>query len=459
MELPPGSVDALTAIVGRPHVVTDPERNEAATVDWTGRFRGSTPAVVRPGSVDEVAAVMTHCHAAGIVVVPQGGNTGLVAGGVPLHDEVVLDLRRLDSIGDVDPLARQVTVGAGTTVADVQRAAGDAGLAYAVDFAARDSATIGGTIATNAGGVHVMRWGTTRRQVVGLEAVLADGRVIRRLAGLEKDNTGYDLTGLICGSEGTLAVVTAARLRLVPDEPAVAVALVGFESVDDAVAAVARLRADLPGLSAAELMLDDGIELVCAQFGRRHPLPDSSPVLVLLEARGGDPEADLGAAIGADALARDSAVVHDSASRAALWSYRDDHTLAINALGAPHKLDVTVPLPRVAAFVPEVRARVAAVAPRAQVWLFGHLGDGNIHVNVTGIDPRDEAVDDAVLGLVAEIGGSISAEHGIGAAKRRWLHLSRSPAELSVFRAIKAALDPRGILNPHVLLPDQPPNH
>ncbi len=202
--LPARSFDALVQIVGVAHVITDPDLTASASVDWTGRFRGATPAVVRPGSVDEVAGVLAHCDEARLAVVPQGGNTGLVAGGVPLHGEIVVDLRRLDSIGPVDPLARQVTVGAGTTVAAVQQAAAAHDLRYAVDFAARDSATIGGTIATNAGGVHVLRWGATRQQLAGIEAVLADGSVLRHLDGLDKDNTGYDLAGLLCGSEGTL---------------------------------------------------------------------------------------------------------------------------------------------------------------------------------------------------------------------------------------------------------------
>ena len=450
---------ALEAAVGPAHVVTDPELTAAQATDWTGRFRGRTPAVIRPGTVDEVAAVLAHCHAEGLAVVPQGGNTGLVGGGVPRHDEVVVDLRRLDAIGPVDPLARQVTAGAGVTLADLHAAVRPHGLTYAVDLAARDSATVGGTVATNAGGVHVLRWGTTRAQVVGIEAVLGDGRILSHLGGLPKDNTGYDLTGLLCGSEGTLAVVTAARLRLVPLEVDRCVALVGFDSVGDAVATVAALAASLAGLTAAELVLADGVDLVCRTFDRPAPLAQRWPALVVLEVRsthdGGAADA-LGRALAGQPAVRDSAVATDAAGAAALWSYREDHTLAINTLGPPHKLDVTVPLARLAEFVAAVPAQVRALAPEATVWQFGHLGDGNIHVNVSGLDPDDERVDDAVLELVARTGGSISAEHGIGTAKRRWLPLSRSPEEIAVFGAIKAALDPAGILNPHVLLADQP---
>jgi FAD/FMN-containing dehydrogenase len=453
-ELPRGMLDELADVVGPTHVVTDPDLVAAATTDWTGRFQGSTPAVVRPANTAEVAAVLARCDGAGVAVVPQGGNTGLVAGAVPLHGELVVDLRRLDAIGSVDALAAQITVGAGATVAAVHDAAAGHVLAYAVDFAARDSATIGGTIATNAGGVHVLRWGGTRQQLAGVEAVLADGTIISHLAGLEKDNTGYDLAGLLCGSEGTLAVVTAARLRLVPAEPDVVVALVGFASVRDAVRAVARLRTRAPGLTAAELMLDHGLDLVCAQFERPEPLRGRWPAVVLVECRGEGGVAEaLAAALAAETDAGESAVAVAQHDRATLWSYRDDHTLAINALGPPHKLDVTVPLGQLADFMAEVAPLVASVDPSARVWMFGHIGDGNIHVNVTGLAPDDDAVDDAVLKLVAARGGSISAEHGIGALKRPWLGLTRSAEEIAVFRAIKAALDPNGILNPHVLLP------
>ncbi len=251
-----------------------------------------------------------------------------------------------------------------------------------------------------------------------------------------------------------MAVVTAARLRLVADEPDVAVALVGFDTVAAAVAVVARLRRSLTGLSAAELMLRDGLDLVCTCFERSHPLPSAPPVVVLIEVRGQDGvELALGQALAAEPDAGASAVATEGHGREALWSYRDDHTLAINTLGPPHKLDVTLPLGEVARFVDEVPAHVAEVAPSAQVWLFGHIGDGNIHVNVTGVAPDDDRIDEAVLTFVAGRGGSISAEHGIGIAKRRWLSLNRTEAEIEAFRAIKSALDPHATLNPHVLIP------
>ena len=451
--LPDGVVDALVGVVGSAHVLREPEDVEGHEIDWTGRFRGATPAVVRPADTTEVAAVLAVCDEEGIAVVPQGGNTGLVGGGVPLQGELVLSLRRLDHLGPVDTVSAQVTAGAGCTLEALQGHVSPHGLAYGVDLAARGSATVGGTIATNAGGVHVLRWGATRRQVVGIEAVTADGRVLRHLDGLVKDNTGYDLAGLLCGSEGTLAVVTGARLGLVPRYEERVVALCAFRDVAAAVVATVDVRRQVEQLDAAELFLADGLDLVCATTGRPRPFEEAHPAYVLFEASGpSDPTEVLGRALTRSALVLDVAVASDRARREDLWAYREEHTTAINTIGPPHKLDVTLPLGGLADFAAAVSGVVAGVAPDARCWLFGHVGDGNLHVNVTGVDPSDESVDDAVLRLVVASGGSISAEHGIGTAKRRWLSLQRSAEELAVFRSIKDALDPRGILNPHVLL-------
>lgn len=445
---------ALVGVVGPSQVLVGDDVTAGYAVDWSGRFRGRTPAVVRPGTVEEVAGVLAACAAAGAAVVPQGGNTGLVGGGVPLAGEVVLSLRRLDAVTDVDPVAGQLTAGAGVTLADVHRAAHAAGWSYGVDLAARDTATVGGTIATNAGGLHVLRYGSTRAQVLGVEAVLADGRVLRHLGGLLKDNTGFDLAGLLCGSEGTLAVVTAARLRLVPRYAERVAALLAFDDVAAAVAAVGPLRRGLDALEAAELFLDDGLALVREVTGAAAPFPTSHAAYVLVEcAATADPTPALADVVGALEGVADVAVADDAPRRAELWRYREAHTEAINTLGPPHKLDVTLPAAALAPFVHQVRATVAAAAPDARTYLFGHAADGNLHVNVVGPPPEDEAVDDAVLRLTAAMGGSISAEHGVGTAKRDHLHLNRSPEELAVFAAIKRAFDPDGILNPNVLLP------
>ncbi len=238
-------VDRLREVVG-PQVIVDPDMVASYTTDWTGRFAGGSPAVVRPASTEEVAGVVLVCRELGAALVPQGGNTGLVGGGVPLHDEVVLSLRRLQGLGVVETLAGQITAGAGVVLSELQQGARVGGWAYGVDLASRDSATVGATVATNAGGTHVLRYGDTRAQVLGLEAVLGTGSVISHLGGLVKDNTGYHLPALVCGSEGTLAVVTAARLRLVPEMPCRTVAVLAFPTVSDALDASSLLRRSLP---------------------------------------------------------------------------------------------------------------------------------------------------------------------------------------------------------------------
>jgi len=454
---------ALADVVGRSHVLTDPELRASYETDWTGRFAGKAAAVVRPGSTAEVAAVMALLHEAGRPVVPQGGNTGLVGGGVPLHGEVVVSLRRLAAIEPVDVAAGQLTAGAGATLAAVDNAAAPAGLAFGVDLAARDSATVGGMVATNAGGLRMLRYGGMRAQTAGVEAVLADGRVLSHLGGLAKDNTGYDLAGLLAGSEGTLAVVTRLRLRLVPRLEHRTTGLLAFADADTAVEALVALRRRLPGsLEAVELFLADGVALVCDHLGIAPPFGRLDPVYLLVEAAGThDPTDELAEAVvdGVGDRALDGAVESEPSGRARLWRYREAHTEAINAAGVPVKLDVTLPAGELAGFLVAVCAAVDGAAPGARCVLFGHAGDGNVHVNVLGADGGDgggraAAVEDAVLRLVARLGGSISAEHGVGSAKRPWLHLNRSPVEIDAFRAIKRALDPAGILNPHVLLPE-----
>jgi len=450
-----GLVAELGEVVGAPHLLTDPEVTASFVTDWTGRFRGMTAAVVRPATTTEVAAVVSACRRYGVALCLQGANTGLVGGGVPLHGEVVLNLRRLRTFSPVDPVAGQVTAGAGVTLADLQAGARGAGWSYGVDMASRDSATLGGTVATNAGGLRVLRYGDTRAQVVGIEAVLGTGDTVSHLGGLLKDNTGYHLPSLLCGSEGTLGVVTAARLRLVPPAPERVVALLAFAGAGPAVTAAADLRRRVVTLEAAELFLADGLALVRRVTGAGAPFAGEHRAYLLVEAAGtSDPTPELAEALDSLEGVDEVAVALDSVRAAELWRYREAHTEAINTLGAPHKLDVTLPLGALAEFVDEVPVAVAAVAPSARCWLFGHAADGNVHVNVTGVDPDDERVDEAVLTLVAGFGGSISAEHGIGVAKRRWLGLNRSPAEIAAFSAIKRALDPDGVLNPHVLLPD-----
>lgn len=452
----------LVEVVGAAHVLRDPDVVASYTTDWTGRFSGPAAMVVRPGSTQQVADVLHACSRAGVRVVVQGGNTGLVGGSVPPSVPaapgelpVLLSTSRLVEIGPVDQVACQVTVGAGATLRAVADAARTAGLFFAVDLAARDSATIGGMVATNAGGLHVVRYGAMRQQVVGLEFVLADGSTVSRLSGLVKDNTGYDLSQLMVGSEGTLGVVTAVRLRLVTVQRQRVVAVLGLQSTAGAVSLVSELRHRADGLCAAEIFFQEGLDLVCAHGGLEPPFAARYPVYLLVEVTGTDRALEQLAMVLEDAVVDEkaTAVAEDDAGAARLWAYRERHTEAVSGIGVPHKLDVTLPLGSLADFEQSVRHVVAERAPGATLVLWGHVGDGNLHVNVVGPPADDDAVDGAVLELVASFGGSISAEHGIGRAKVRWLGLSRSVTELSVMRSLKSALDPSGILNPGVLFP------
>ena len=452
-----GLLRDLAAAVGSAHVVVEPDVMASYAADWTGRFVGHPRAVVRPGDTSEVAAVIAVCTHRNVALVPQGGNTGLVGGGVPLAGEVVLSLRRLAGVTEVDTLAGQLSVGAGTTVADVQASAAAAGWAYGVDLGSRDSATIGGTVATNAGGLQVLRHGSTRAQLMGYEAVLGTGETVSHLGGLTKDNTGYDLGALLCGSEGTLGVVTAARVRLVAPCPERVTALLAFSTAAAAIEAASSLRRSLPEVQSLEFFLQSGLELVCHASGTAPPFAARHIAYLLVEtAAQQDPAPAMASALESIATVQDVAVANDSVRRDQLWRLREGHTEAINTLGAPHKLDVTLPAPVLADFIDRVPAVVKSADSHAETWLFGHVGDGNVHVNVTGVAADDVTVDDCVLRYVAELGGSISAEHGIGTAKRAWLHLNRSGAELAAFRRIKAALDPSNIMNPNVLLPSEP---
>lgn len=448
-------LDDLRDAVGPQHVLTDADVVAGYTSDWTGRFVGSTPGVVRPSNVVEVAAIIEACRRADVAIVPQGGNTGLVGGSVPLAGELVLSTERMTAITDVDADSGQLTAGAGATLAAVQTAATEAGWRYGVDLAARDSATVGGMIATNAGGLRVIRHGSTRRQVLGVEAVTGSGRVIRRLDGLVKDNTGYDLAGLLCGSEGTLGIVCRARLALVAPPIGVVTALLGFADIESAVRAGGLLRRSVAGLEAVEMVLAPGAFLVSEVTGSSPVLDPIPPVQLLVEAVGPpDPTDSLSAVIDEVDGVLAVAVATDVRRSQALWHVRDAHTEAIARVGIPLKFDVTLPSRRLAGFCREVVDAVAEVTSRSQTWLFGHLADGNVHVNVTGWTTAEaERIERAVLARVAEAGGSISAEHGIGTAKRAWLTTNRGTPDVEVMAAIKRALDPDGICNPGVLLP------
>lgn len=453
--LSPVTLRFLAGVVGQQHVLTG-AATAGFAVDWTGRFQGHTPAVVRPRDTEQVAAVLARCTEAGLSVVPQGGNTGLVGGGVPLHGEVVLSLTRLADLSEPDPDARQVTAGAGVTLQRVADAHPDLDLGILI--ASRDSATVGGAVATNAGGLRVLRYGPMRSQLRGVEAVLSDGTVVSHLSGLVKDNTGYDYPSLLAGSEGTLAVITRARLQLVPrprDPVTALIAAGGLAEVHDL---ARRALAAVPGLLSAEFFTRAGLDILSSRAGLRPPVFDqpvfdqpaadrAPPAYLLLDAAGPGALDDLGDLIG-DLPA---AVGQAPADRARLWAYRERHPEAAGFLGVPIKLDVSVPAGQWVRLASTVAATVAAADPGATVIIYGHVADGNVHVNIVPAAPADGRHEEAVFGLVASLGGSISAEHGIGVLKGRWLELARSGAERALFARVRSAFDPAGTLNPGIL--------
>lgn len=442
-------VDILRGIVGDDHVLVDADVRATYETDWLGKYHGTARAVVRPGSVDEVSAVVRACAADGIAIVPQGGNTGLVGGSVPRNGEVVLSTQRLTRLDPVDTLAMQVTAGAGVTIEALQQHARAAGVDFAVDWGARATATVGGAVSTNAGGSRVVRFGTMRAQVAGIEAVLADGSVIDQMSGLPKETAGPHLPSLIVGSEGTLAVVTAARLKLVPWYQHTAAALVACESVADAVALLPLLRT-MPSLDAVELLMPAAVQVACEHLGIGPPLPvDFAGAFVMVDcAAHTDPSMELAKLIGDR-----RGVMALGPQRDQLYRIRDHVTIGIGAKGVPVKLDVAVPVPQLAELLDRVEAVVHAIEG-AELIVFGHLAEGNVHVNVLGATDQAAAVTEAVLSAAIELGGTISAEHGIGVAKTAWLTRLKGADTVAALRAVKHALDPQGILNPGVLLAD-----
>ena len=449
-------ISALHAAVGPEQVLVAGSGQDLArfTTDWTGRFIGNGSVLVRPGNHDEVVAVVGICRRFKRPLVPQGGNTGLVGGSVPLEGEVVISMSRLKDIGEVDLVSRQVTVGAGVTLSEVHEIAAKVGLRYPVDFGARGSATVGGMVATNAGGISVLRFGSTRQQLRGLTAVLGDGSTVSHLTGLIKDNTGYDLVSLLCGSEGTLGIVTSVRMQLVPAAQSITTVLVGCRDVGTAMAMVSGVTLLSQEIEAAEIMLSNGMDLVARAFGLEKPFEAGVYVLFDIATSDAAPDALLEFIAGSEGVL-DTAMATDSVSRERLWRWRDEHTPAISTLGPPLKFDITVPLSRIDDFIASVTKQLTQQFPAIDLFIFGHVADGNLHVNISGFTSADiEQLEELVLGLVSDRGGSISAEHGIGTAKKKYLHLSRSPGDIAAMRSIKRALDPDGIMNPNVLFAD-----
>ena len=440
----------LADVVGSNHVVTDPDVLAGRSVDHTGRYRGRASALVRPGSAEQVAEVLRVCRDAGAHVTVQGGRTSLVAGTVPEHDDVLLSTERLHAIDDLDTVERRVRADAGATLAAVQRAAGAAGLVFGVDLAARDTATVGGMASTNAGGLRTVRYGNMGEQVVGLQVALPDGSLLRRHSRVRSDNTGYDLSALFVGAEGTLGVITALDLRLHPIPSRRVTAICGFADLNALVEAGRTFR-DVDGIAALELIDGRAAALTGEHLGVGSPVQGDWLLLVELAADHDQTDrlADL---LDAARLSSEPAVGVDVAAQQRLWQLRESITEVLGVYGPPLKFDVSLPLSSVDGFAREAADLIDAQAPEALPVLFGHIGEGNLHLNVLRCPvDRERALYEPMMDLIARSGGNVSSEHGVGARKRRYLGMSREPADIAAMRTVKAALDPTGYLNAAVL--------
>jgi FAD/FMN-containing dehydrogenase len=457
----------LAAIVGEGHVLTPPEDLSAYERDWRKRWHGVARAVVRPRTTQEAAAVVGLCASEGVSLVPQGGNTGLVGGGVPSEDgsQVVLSTRRMNAVRAIDVDNLTLTAEAGCVLQQLQEAAQAKGLLFPLSLAAEGSCTIGGNLATNAGGTQVLRFGNARDLCLGLEVVTPQGEIWNGLSGLRKDNTGYDLRGLLVGSEGTLGLITAATLKLYPQPAATITALAACPTISACVALLnlARSRLDA-GLTGFELMNRFSLDLVAKHFPNLpSPLPQA-PWTVLLEQS--DTEGEAGARARFESLleaAIEQGCVHDAviaeslAQSRSLWHLRESIPLAQAEEGLNIKHDISLPVSSVPAFCERTDAALNAALTGVRLVNFGHLGDGNLHYNVQappGDDARrfllaqEDRVNTIVYDAVQACGGSISAEHGVGQLKREELKHRKSPVALTLMRQIKAALDPQGLMNP-----------
>lgn len=446
----PASLGDLKGIVGSNHVVTDPDVLAGRSVDHTGRYRGRASMLVRPGSAEEVAQVLRLCRDAGAHVTVQGGRTSLVAGTVPEHDDVLLSTERLCALSEVDSVERRIAVGAGATLAAVQDAATAAGLVFGVDLAARDTATVGGMASTNAGGLRTVRYGNMGEQVVGLDVALPDGSLLRRHSLVRSDNTGYDLPALFVGAEGTLGVITALDLRLHPTPSHRVTAVCGFADLEALIDTGRRFR-DVDGIAALELIDGRAGALTAEHLGVNPPVEADWLLLVELAADHDQTErlADLLADV---PMSSEPAVGVDVAAQQRLWRVRESLAEVLGVYGPPLKFDVSLPLATIPEFASAAVALIHERVADAVPVLFGHVGEGNLHLNVlrVGLD-REQVLYGGMMDLIARCGGNVSSEHGVGSRKRDYLGMSREAPDIAAMRSVKAALDPTGYLNAAVL--------
>ena len=450
------SIAELKSLLGSGRISEDEDIIKTYSDDWTGRYRGFARAVISPQSTDEVAEILNWCSTNQVGVVPQGGNTGMVGGSTPLNGELIISLRKMKNVNFSDTNDNQIVAEAGATLLEIQNLALERSMIYGVDFAARDSATIGGTIATNAGGLNVLRYGTTRRQIISVEAVTGTGEIIGNLNGLDKDNTGYHLPSLLCGSEGTLAIVTRAKLRLRPKPKENVSILFGLDTIQDAVNLTEACVSTSTEIIACELFFQKGVELVREAYDLQPLWNNRNSIYLLCEFAGDSGVLDRlnENVLGEMLRTHDSILVATSdRERQRLWQYRELHTLAISNKGIPLKLDVTIPLGNLTHFLDSIATICGNINPLSIPYVFGHSADGNMHLNILQSEPNVAEMEEEILKFVVSLDGSISAEHGIGRAKAPYLHLQRNEEEIRLFREMKKAFDPKGILNPDVIFP------
>jgi FAD/FMN-containing dehydrogenase len=446
----PGSLPDLKNIVGSKHVITDPDILAGRSVDHTGRYRGRASALVRPGSAEQVAEVLQLCRDAGAHVTVQGGRTSLVAGTVPEHDDVLLSTERLCALSDVDTVERRIAVGAGATLAAVQHAATAAGLVFGVDLAARDTATVGGMASTNAGGLRTVRYGNMGEQVVGLDVALPDGSLLRRHSLVRSDNTGYDIPALFVGAEGTLGVITALDLRLHPTPSHRVTAVCGFADLE-ALIDTGRTFRDVDGIAALELIDGRAGRLTAEHLGVGAPV--EADWLLLVELAADHDQTDrLAELLDGAPMCAEPAVGVDVAAQQRLWRVRESLAEVLGVYGPPLKFDVSLPLAAIAGFAADAVALIGERVSAAVPLLFGHIGEGNLHLNVLRVPLEQEmALYGPMMDLIAQCGGNVSSEHGVGSRKRSYLGMSRQTTDIAAMRTVKTALDPTGYLNAAVL--------
>jgi FAD/FMN-containing dehydrogenase len=459
----------LKSIVGDRYVVTDPAEVDPFVTDHRERYHGAALAVVKPANTDEVAGIATACARSGVAIVPQGGNTGLCGGATPLSGKssIVLRLDRMNRIRTISAAEETITVEAGCILAEIQAAAAREGLLFPLSLGAEGSCQIGGNIATNAGGISVLRYGNTRQLVLGLEVVLPDGTVLDSLRRLRKDNAGYDLKQLFIGAEGTLGIVTAATLKLFPAIRSRSVALMQIASVEDALAIFARARRTFgERISSFEIIGSSYMDFVLRYVqGTVMPFAQKAPWYLLIEAGDSLADTDLGTPMEAllaqafeDGLVSDATIAASLAQEEAIWKLRHGVTGEFKLAGKTMSHDSSVPVGEQPQFTTRIEQDILAAFPDANVMMVGHIGDGNIHVVVLfpherfpdteAYEAASDQIDGIIDNIVVSVGGSITAEHGVGTSYRKRLAASKSGAELALMKEIKRMLDPAGLLNP-----------